>query len=164
MDTNRENTITIKGLPPYDGDYPVPTEFDLGELWFIEQTTGIRGGQLEEAGLTGSVGLLGCIVVIALRRAGHTRVPIEAIWAAKPGDITVTMAEEEAEEEGRPPASPTPGGSENEPGADANESGQSDSSGGNGSTAGDPSRPARSPTGGRGWETSAASAPATSNT
>lgn len=109
--------IYIKGLGPIDGEYDMPEDFNLGELFFIEQTAGIKAGELNEAIKGGSVGLLTCMVSIALKRAGFD-VPMGVLWAAKDENIDVKTIDEQDEDEdaGRPLAStPTPSGAGNEP-------------------------------------------------
>src|SRR5690348_9143142 len=105
--------FTLKGLGPFDGVYDRPEEFDLGELFFIEQTAGIKAGEIGDAMRGGSVGLLACVIAIALKRAGFD-VPMEVLWGAKDENIEVDQVEQD-EDEGRPLDSPTSGGDENEP-------------------------------------------------
>jgi hypothetical protein len=96
-------TIRLKGLPPYDGDYPMPEDFDLGELYFIEREVGVRAGEVRDAVAAGSVGVLACVVAIALKRAGKGDVDMRLLWAAKDENIDVENAPE-PEADARPPA------------------------------------------------------------
>jgi hypothetical protein len=103
--------ITLSGLGPLDGKYDMPTDLNMGELFFVESTVGIKAGQIEDAVKAGSVGLLACMIALALKRAGFPDVPMSVLWEASDEQIDVEKVEDEGEEnDGRPLDSQTPGG------------------------------------------------------
>jgi hypothetical protein len=104
-------------------DYPIPTEFDIGELWDMERYFGVVFG--EETPPSG-VAYIASLLYIALRRDDPT-ITVDDIRAL-PSDVFVEMAEVDA----RPPdsepeseTSPDPSGSDSNTDSDAQANGQS---------------------------------------
>lgn len=66
----------IKGVPGFDGVYPLDTKEEpltLRELHLIKKVSGVRSGELEEAGDAGDSDLMVALAVVAMRRAGKVR-------------------------------------------------------------------------------------------
>ncbi len=122
------NTISIKGVPPYDGDYPIELErITNRELSTIKRLSGVRGAELSDAFAAGDNDLFVALTIIALQRAGKI-VAEDAIWDAESGSITFSLGpvEEEVPESGPPSPPPTDPGA-NVTGGDMNGSSGADS-------------------------------------
>lgn len=87
--------ISIEGIPPYSGDYPIDFDFSNRELHTIKQISGVRAGEIVEAGLKGDNDLVIALTMIALRRTGQV-VNEDLIWDAKAGKITFVADEADA--------------------------------------------------------------------
>jgi hypothetical protein len=59
--------------------FPWPSDYTGRELQFVQQETGIRAGELEEALSAGDVSALVALVVIALRRSGREDATMDEI-------------------------------------------------------------------------------------
>lgn len=102
-------SITITGVPPYDGVYPLDLEeafFTNAELREIKLMTGVRGGELMDAIDAGDNDIVVAFATIAVRRSGVSINPA-ALWNATAGSIqfdtdAATLAEGE---ESLPPQS-----------------------------------------------------------
>lgn len=104
-------TIKVRGVPPFDGDYPFDAaSFNGRELHTIKEISGVRGGELGEALKAGDYDLVVAFTVIVLRRAGLTVHP-DQILEADIGAIEVDLDDEQEAEE-RPPDSAPPNGDE----------------------------------------------------
>lgn len=98
--------VRIKGVLPWDGDYPLELKFNHRELHLIKKIAGVRGAELEEAFLAGDTDMVVALTLIALKRAGMNA-PEDDIWEASTGAIVLDVeAEEEAD--AVPPAEVTP--------------------------------------------------------
>lgn len=123
----------IKDLPPYDGEYEFPlADLNGGEYHFIRQVCGLRSGEIEDGLKAGDVGLFIAITAVALRRKGFANVNMQQLWDASDDCFAVyvvcphcqakndkngeTCSEcgERMGDDGRPLATATSGGSENE--------------------------------------------------
>jgi len=106
-------SLVVKGVPPFDGDYPLDFSAGLtnGELHKIKEFTGIRAGELTAAMEAGDSDLTVAFAWILLTRAGH-RVPIDTLWDAPPNAFDVIGEDDPEEGDVRPPDSLTPGGSQ----------------------------------------------------
>lgn len=101
--------VRIKGVPPWDGDYPLELKFNHRELHLIKKIAGVRGAELEEAFLAGDTDMVVALTLIALKRDGKT-VPEDDIWEASTGAIVLDVEAEAVEEaDAVPPAEVTPG-------------------------------------------------------
>ncbi len=103
------NTISIKGVPPYDGDYPIDLErITNRELSTIKRLSGVRGAELQDGFTAGDNDLFVALTIIALQRAGKTVIE-DAIWDAESGTITFNLEDpvEEVPESGPPSPPPT---------------------------------------------------------
>jgi hypothetical protein len=110
--------IVIKGVPPYDGEYPLDLEgLTNGELHQIKLTSGTRAGEIEAELKRGDVGTFVAICERILKRHGHPNVNTQLLWDAQGDcfDVVDTDEEKQAEDDARPPDSLTNGGLENEP-------------------------------------------------
>ncbi len=115
------NTISIKGVPPYDGDYPIELErITNRELSTIKRLSGVRGAELSDAFAAGDNDLFVALTIIALQRSGKIVVE-DAIWDAESGSITFNLGpvEEEVPETG-PPSQPPIDPGANVTGGDTN--------------------------------------------
>jgi hypothetical protein len=98
--------IKIEGVPPWDGDYPLDLDwFTNRELHLIKQIADVRAGELSDEFARGNNDLIVAVTVIAARRNGKD-IPVDDIWDAPVGKITLEM-DEAAEDEAVPPAKPT---------------------------------------------------------
>lgn len=100
--------LRVQGVPPYDGEYELPTSYTNGELHRIKQICGVPAGKLMEASQEGDVGVLVALAAVILERAGH-QVNVQALWDAT-GDNFDIQQDAEAEDADRPPAEATTGG------------------------------------------------------
>lgn len=99
--------IVIEGVPPYNGEYEIDFDFSNRELHTIKQVSGVRAGEIVEAGLKGDNDLIIALAMIALRRTGLV-VDEDRIWDAQAGKITFDAVEADA----FPPPQPSSGGDE----------------------------------------------------
>ena len=83
-----DTRFKIEGVPPYDGEYPFPSNFTNREFHFIKLHAGIRADELEEAAHAGDNDLVVVFACIALQRAGLDP-KIDALWDAQLGKVTV---------------------------------------------------------------------------
>lgn len=97
--------VRIKGVPPWDGDYPLELKFNHRELHLIKKIAGVRGAELEEAFLAGDTDMVVALTLIALKRDGKT-VPEDDIWEAGTGAIVLDVEAEE--DDVVPPVEVTP--------------------------------------------------------
>ncbi len=117
--------ITIKGVPPYDGEYPL--EFDRlsnGQIRTIKRLSGYTPPEYIQAGERGDNDFLVAAAIAAVQRSGrHQVVHEQAFWDAEAGGIDFVLDEEDAMA-GPPPTAPeaetrsTPSGEPSKPGSD----------------------------------------------
>lgn len=98
------NTLTVKGIPPYDGTY----EFDLDgftnrELHRIKNATGLRAGELEDAFASQDNDVLIALAIVVLERHGN-KVVDDLLWDAPAGSALLIDLKPETEAEEGPPA------------------------------------------------------------
>ena len=109
--------IIIKGVPPYDGEYPFDLEgLTNGELHQIKVTSGTRAGEIVDELKRGDIGTFVAICERILRKHGHPDLNLQLLWDA-PGDcfeLADTPDEIQQEEASRPLDSLTSGGDESE--------------------------------------------------
>ena len=149
--------LKITNLPPYDGEYEIPSAgWTNRELHFIKQTSGVRAGELEDAMRAGDMGVLVALSVVILRRAGVLNVNIDALWDSTAESFDVVADDEQEDDRDRPPDSAIAGGNENASDYAISESENGSSSGAShGAHIGENSQPTPSATGDPGSETSA---------
>lgn len=104
--------IVIKGVPGFDGEYPL----DLSEQWFnnaelhiIKRISGVRVAELSEALEAGDNDLLIAFAIAAVRRSEkfqkHDLAKFEELlWEADGGSIDFVVEDDQS----LPPASPLP--------------------------------------------------------
>jgi hypothetical protein len=109
--------LKLEGVSPHvDGSY----EFDIGtftnrELHTIKQVAGVRGGEMGEALGAGDNDIVVALALIVLARHGKD-VPVDVLWDAELGKITLDASDLDEEVDERPPvSSPTPSGAGSEP-------------------------------------------------
>lgn len=124
--------IKITGLlPAVDGDYQLDESyFTNRELHLIKRETGVRAGELEEAFEAKDNDLLVVLAEVALARNGKT-VPLDVLWDAKGGQITIEAVQQEADTD--PPGEAR----KSEPASPTSDDGSNGSSGKPSSTGGD---------------------------
>ena len=150
--------LKIEGVSPLvDGSY----EFDIGtftnrEMHVIKEISGVRGGEIGEALAAGDNDIVVALTAIVLKRNGKT-VPVDVLWDAELGKITLDAADEEEDEDRPPVPSPTPSGVERKPDEPGSPSVSSPSSGTDSGGSGGHLVNLQSPTGGPGSETAAES-------
>ena len=146
--------LRVQGVPPYDGEYDLPTSYTNGELHRIKQICGVPAGKLMEATQEGDVGVLVALATVILERAGH-QVNVQALWDATGDNFDIDTSEEADKD--RPPAEATAGGQQNEPGAVAEQNEATSPSGELGTADGENSQETPPTTGLPGSEMSAVS-------
>lgn len=82
--------------------YPFPTEFTGRELLWIQQETGLRAAEVEEAAGAGDVQALCALTVVAQRRTGVENSSIDELLDLPFGNADDGI--DFLEEDGRPPA------------------------------------------------------------
>ena len=91
------DTITIEGVPGYNGEYPLDiTYFTNRELHLIKKVSGVRAGELTEAFNAGDNDLMVAVAAIAIQRHTHKDVNVDALWDAEAGKFTFNMETVEA--------------------------------------------------------------------
>lgn len=96
------DSITIEGIPAYNGDYPLDmTYFTNRELNLIKTVSGVRAGELPEAFAAGDNDLMVAIAAIAIWRQKGEKPNLEPLWDAEAGKFTLTVEdpEEQAEDD-----------------------------------------------------------------
>lgn len=117
-----DDKIVIKGVPPYDGEYPIDFEtLTMGELHTLKRVAGVRVGEIGDALAAGDSDVVVAFALIAMQRAGK-EVDEQAIWKATIDSISVEIADRG---DAVPPAGaasepPTSSGSSSEPPSDEN--------------------------------------------
>lgn len=106
----QEDVIRIKGVPPYDGDWPADLgRFTNRELSTIKKVSGIKAAQLQRALLDGDQDALVALTVVMLQRSGqYAVVAEELLWDADSNAIEFVayeLAEGEVEDPNAPPPS-----------------------------------------------------------
>lgn len=149
--------LRVTGVPPYDGEYDLPTSYTNGELHRIKQISGVPAGKLMDASQEGDIGVLVALAAVILERAGH-QVNVQALWDAS-GD-NFDIEQDEAGEE-RPPAEATSGGPQSKDAAVAEPNDQSEPSGETGPDISESSPPTPLLTGGPGSVTAESSSAST---
>jgi len=141
-------SLVIKGLPPYDGEYPLDfgDGFSLGEGHKIKEIFGLTAGELAPAVERGDSDLLGVFAWVLLTRAGHT-VDMNVLWDAPQSAFDMVGEDDPTEDDDRPPASATTGGDSNRTAVVANQSSEPGPSGPDGDTGGADSQPDPNPIG-----------------
>lgn len=73
MTTNtKTDRIVIKGVAGFDGEYAIDqTALTWGDLRFIQSSSGVMAGELDEHLKRGNLELIVAFAKIALRRQGH---------------------------------------------------------------------------------------------
>lgn len=98
-----DDRIIIKGIPPYDGEYPITFDvLSMEELHTIKRISGVRAGEIREAIKAGDSDLVVAFAVIAMERAGKT-VDEDVLWKSKGGAIDVAVAKRPKDGEQSPP-------------------------------------------------------------
>jgi hypothetical protein len=111
-----EDIIRIKGVPPYDGDWPADlSRFTNRELRTIKKVSGIKAAQLQAALLEGDQDALVALTVVMLQRSGqYAHVSEDLRWDADSNALEFVTAEEQ-QEAVEDPNSPQPSESTPEP-------------------------------------------------
>ena len=139
-------TITVTGIPGYDGEYPLDLSyFTNKDLHTIKRIAGVRAGEIQAAVDADDNDLAVAFTVIALERNGKA-VHEQVLWDAKVGCIAIDHKTAEAEADAVPPA----------PGSDGSVSEKNASSGPPSSDGSDPQENGQSRTGLQASELSAA--------
>ena len=109
--------IKIVDVPPYDGEYEMPTSGFTGrETHYIKQVSGLRPAEYDEAMKILDTDVMLSFASVALQRAGH-KVDME-LWDADLEHCFEVIPDPDEEDADRPLAStPTPSGQPNESGA-----------------------------------------------
>ena len=89
-------SVTIDGVDPYNGTYPLDLAFSFRDFREIKKISGIRAAEVMEAIEAGDLDIVIALASIALRRAGVTHDP-EVLFDAQVGSIEIDFDEEEAE-------------------------------------------------------------------
>lgn len=145
--------LRLQGVPPYDGEYDLPTNYTNGELHRIKQICGVPAGKLMDATQDGDVGVLVALATVILERAGH-QVNVQTLWDASGDNFDIDATEDEGDT-GRPPAEATDGGPQSEPGAVAEQNEATEPSGEPGTNGGENNQETPPATGSPGSEMSA---------
>lgn len=132
---------------PYKGRYEFDPSFNMAEMHTIKRISGLRGAEIWDGFKAGDTDLRVAFAVIALERAGH-EVDESFLWKKDVSGIQLDLGSGGEEEEKLPPA----------PAA-----GSTPSSGGDSTASSDPQGSGPSATGGQPSDTSATSAPKTSD-
>ncbi len=129
--------IKIVGVPPYDGEYELPTSGFTGrETHYIKRVSGLRPKEFDEAMEALDTDVMLSFASVALQRAGH-KVDME-LWDADLEHCFQVVPDEEAEDADRPLAStPTPSGQPNASGDGSSDNENSPSSGKSGNDVGE---------------------------
>lgn len=120
-----DDKIVIKGVPPYDGEYPIDFEtLTMGELHTIKRVSGVRAGEFNEALAAGDSDLVVAFALVAMERSGKD-VDERVLWSAEAGSIEVEIADRSEEDDAGPPAlaassPPANSGASSEPTSDEN--------------------------------------------
>jgi len=129
--------IKIVGVPPYDGEYEMPTSGFTGrETHYIKRVTGLRPAEYDDAMKALDPDVMLSFTSVALQRAGH---PVDMeLWDVDLEHCFEVIPDPDEEDADRPLAStPTPSGQPNESGVGSSESESSTSSGKSGNGAGE---------------------------
>lgn len=88
--------ITIKGVPPYDGTYPVDAPYNIREMRIFKRIGGILPGTFMDAAMAGDVDVLLSLAIIGLHRAGQA--PVEdVLLESELGKILIEPDEDEVD-------------------------------------------------------------------
>jgi hypothetical protein len=88
--------VTIAGLGPIDGTYPLALEFNYRDYRDIKKIAGVRANEVFEALEGGDLDIFVALASIALRRAGVRHDP-DTLLDLEIGGITIDFGEDEAE-------------------------------------------------------------------
>jgi hypothetical protein len=99
--------VIIEGLSPLaDGEYEFDWDFTNRDLHEIKQISGVRAGELEEAGKAGDNDLIVAVAHIVLHRYGKD-IPLDVLWDAPAGaKINFDFSEDEAKVDAAADAGP----------------------------------------------------------
>lgn len=90
-------SIVIKGIAGYDGEYPFDASyFTNKELHTIKTHSGVRAGEIQQAFAAGDNDLIVAFAAIALERNGKV-VHADVLWNAKVGAIELVLGEDEVD-------------------------------------------------------------------
>lgn len=88
-----EDKITIRGVPPYDGEYPIDFEaLTMGDAHVLKRIAGVRLAELSDALGAGDADVVLAFAVIAMQRAGKD-VDEAKLWKAPIDSISVEIAD-----------------------------------------------------------------------
>lgn len=102
------HNVKIEGVSPaFDGEYPLDLSyFTNRELHLIKQVSGVRAGELDEALGAGDNDVFVAVALIAAKRAGKD-IPVDMLWDAPHGKVTLETDASEEDEADPPVPSPT---------------------------------------------------------
>lgn len=127
--------VTIRDVPPYDGEYEIDLRtLDMGEHHRIRTISGLRPAEYVEALVAHDSALVVALCAITLEREGKRVEYLDPFWRARGGQLVIdfTRSPQEVEDEDSPPQAA--------PQLDENKSGANDtpeSSGSSSSSDGD---------------------------
>lgn len=105
--------ITINGIPPFDGDYPIDVDrLTNRDLHHVKRIAGVRPLELEDALDAGDMDVVVALAYVAITKNGHqyARQAEDALWNAELGQITVDLSDEDEGEGGVTADPPPPSG------------------------------------------------------
>lgn len=96
--------LTLTGIPPYDGEYPLDlSRLTNRDIHTIKRISGYAPLEYHQVQERGDVTFFVALAVIALKRGGHAHVNEDALWDAEAGAINVILEPGDAEGDADPP-------------------------------------------------------------